>query len=71
MTPTGVRHAIALAIREHRGAETLVQGAQLYTCLEPFTLEWSAEPLPLARYHESPPRPVLYSWLRRFQTSST
>ena len=61
---TGVRHLFTLAMREHRGAETFVQRAQLHACIKRFTLEWSAEPLYLAGYHEQPPRPVLYSWLR-------
>ena len=52
----GCTSLIALAMREQRGAETVVQGAQLHACLEPFTIEWSVEPLPLARCHISPPR---------------
>ena len=44
----GVRHIIALAMREHRGAETVVQGAELHACLELLTLEWSVKPLPRA-----------------------
>ena len=36
---TGVRLLITLAMQEHRGAETVLQGDQLHACLEPFTLE--------------------------------
>ena len=52
----GCTSLITLAMREQRGAETIVQGAQLYACLKRFTLEWSVEPPPLARCHVSPPR---------------
>uniref|UniRef100_M4B603 Uncharacterized protein n=1 Tax=Hyaloperonospora arabidopsidis (strain Emoy2) TaxID=559515 RepID=M4B603_HYAAE len=43
-------------MREHRGAKTVVQVAQLHACFEKFTLEWSVKPLILARCQVSPPR---------------
>ena len=43
-------------MREQIGAETVVQEAQLHAYLERFTLDWSVEPLPLARCHVSLPR---------------
>ena len=54
----GCTSLIALAMREQRGSETVVQGALLHACIELFTLEWSVEPLPLARSHVSPLCPV-------------
>ena len=35
----GCTSLIALAMREQRGAETVVQGAQLHACIELLTLE--------------------------------
>uniref|UniRef100_M4C3U4 Uncharacterized protein n=1 Tax=Hyaloperonospora arabidopsidis (strain Emoy2) TaxID=559515 RepID=M4C3U4_HYAAE len=47
-----------------------LKGLSCMPVLNTFNPERSEEPLPLASCHESSPRPVQYSWLRQFQTSS-
>ena len=60
---TGVRQLTALAIREHREAAIVIQGARLYDSLDLFTLEAGGVLPPQEECHEPPPRPALYSWL--------
>ena len=66
-----VRQLTALAKKDHRDPDTVVQRAVLHTCLDLFTLEPRNLLVPLEISHGSSPSPVLLSWLRSFQTSST
>ena len=61
----------ALAKRDHRGPDTVVQGAVLHACLDIFILEPRDRPVALEVSHDSSPSPVLLSWFRSFQTSCT
>lgn len=67
----GIRQLTALAKRDHRGTDTVVQGAILHACLDLFTLEPRDLPVAPEISHDTSPSPVLLFWLQSFQTSCT
>ena len=67
----GIRQLTALAKREHRGVDTVVQGALLHAGLGLFTIEPRVLLETTVESHETLPDPIRLSWLRRFQTSCT
>ena len=67
----GIRQLTALAKREHRGVDTVIQGALLHAGIDLFTIEPGVFSETRVESHETLPDPVLLSWLRSFQTSCT
>ena len=67
----GIRQLTALAKREHRGVDTVIQGALLHAGLDLFTIEPRVLLETTVESHETLPDPVLLSWLRSFQTFCT